>query len=355
MTRNRSKYGLIKCKDSAAISINDSDGPSDITEFQKLAEDGEATVQDLRTFLTKTKARLSSLPLANRHDQAAHAGGEKALLWLWEYRLDARKEDLDYRGLFEPLCWLLAAEHNESFVIEWVKKSRQTIADQGVVEGSRDWARHKAWCGNLLGWFIEAKLQWSPHGSVDPALEAMKRIVDALQGTVALRFKMQSVTAISSALTDDDRPPCNAALYEWFIGLRKMTDPREYTRHLDSLFHPASPDPLPYARWASDYYEHPKKPKEEIKKLKALRSVGAFMLRAAYISRLLGDVPTARKMEDLVQEHHPLVWGYRQRIARKANLNLGDLHAKAKVETSALPAVAWRNKSDIVPHNERDG
>lgn len=130
---------------------------TNIDGFKTLVQEGNARLEDAKSYLSRSKAETERLPLFQRRLAAAQVGAGYVLLWLLDDSEKILRVSQDFREeLANPLCWFLCAEGNEEYLWEWIKidtqRSRASSQRHSfqLTRGAEIKVAHAPWRGSVL-------------------------------------------------------------------------------------------------------------------------------------------------------------------------------------------------------------
>lgn len=176
----------------------------------------------------------------------------------------------------------------------------------------------------MLGGLVQARIEWSPDGTLDSALRDYFPMIERLRKLKLVQSHVGPTTILSRALQRNEALPCNARLFDQFVQtstrLMNAESRRDsYTAQL-LLFHPITPNPGPMLALARFFSEHPGSRGLEMfsaKRRTARNSIGHQLLRASYLLRLQGNNVDAGWLESLLELHQSQVWAVRAKVFKR--------------------------------------
>lgn len=113
-----------------------------IENFNRLAKEGRATIQDAHHYLAISKRAIVQLPFKQRWEAASQVGGGHILRWL----MDRPPTDFDIQYKFTNLiAWFAYAEGLYDFIMDWLKVATEHEAPHDRLPGTLArwrWARN---------------------------------------------------------------------------------------------------------------------------------------------------------------------------------------------------------------------
>lgn len=249
-----------------------------IEEFEQLVEEGKANIATAWSFLERSQAKLSDLPLEKQREEAAKVGAGRVLSWLWRCREeDTRMVDLD-RYFTLALCWHLAAEGKDDFIWSWLEVEAANEEDRSP---------ETQWNGRLLAGLVAARLYWER--SADGAISLYLRAAKDFRNRVHLvQAKICITKAICAERSSRRAVACSPSQFERFSDSLQLTNSGQrlaQERAYLAMSHPTHPDATPTLDYCQRRHDSPDD-FPTIKREAAQKSHAMLMARASYILRL---------------------------------------------------------------------
>ena len=131
-----------------------------------------------------------------------------------------------------PLCWFIHAEGREDHIWEWleiVARSYKTSSAYESAKASCSWGDRIRWTHHLLAGLISAHLAWAKDYTANSAVKQFDKALKTFKRDLNKTIPMVGTrVALSRALKEGRRPPCDAARYEDFTVKTRLleTDPK---------------------------------------------------------------------------------------------------------------------------------
>jgi len=300
-----------------------------VKDLDARAAAGQDNVEDVQSFLSRSRAAIEALPAEERRKEAAQLGAGRVLLWLWNRRETLRIESFreqTHKAFFEDLCWFLHAEDLEAFIWKWVILEAEALRAERAREINALPCRNLRWTNYLLGSLATAHLRWQD--TAHSAILQLQRMIPLLGPGKPLEWTASYLGAaveINRALRERGRPACSVERFDWYLSSLSLWHAAKRARDQDFarllLYHPTRPDPMPtlwlaqraISQGTGTRYSTFFSPTGERTKKEHRNAAGTQLLRAAYLFTLFGNTEHAGYLEELVQRHHDVVWQAHQK------------------------------------------
>ena len=133
-----------------------------IEDFNALAREGKANLDDAQVFLKQSQDAIKGPPLAARREAAAKVGASHILLWLWDQPLQNQQCPRELGGI---LCWFIQAEGLEDYIWKWLEvaaRSNKALHSAQARRGNEKALYRRL---DLLASLIQAHIDWTEDGT----------------------------------------------------------------------------------------------------------------------------------------------------------------------------------------------
>ena len=287
---------------TAAANNASIDGPDTtletIEDFNALAREGRASIQDAEAFLDKSFQAIKSLPRNERWVAASRSGGGHILRCL----MDQKDPELS-AAFTDPLCWFIHAEGLDGYLDKWL----MIMTQHAPVSLTKQIDTECRWLRWLYGSKIKAYVNWSSDKTANSAIQELKndisskypkRFIEIAGGGTAVGI-LRDRLLMYSAL------PCEAKLFTWFTQYFVST----HMKHLETetnakshLYHPTIADPFPMLEYVQSTISASRMTMTpSLTKTFKDFWVEKYLLRTCFLLRLRGATSQAEWLELIIR------------------------------------------------------